>query len=42
MPSTCPCCVAQAAITRSERYGDELQFEKDASPEKKEAIEKFR
>ncbi|PSC72267.1 28S ribosomal [Micractinium conductrix] len=32
----------KAAITRSMRYGDELTFEKDASPEKKEAILRFR
>ena len=32
----------QAAITRSERYGDELHFEKDAPPEKQEAIQQFK
>ena len=33
---------AQAATTRSIRYGDELEFEKNASPEKQEAIQRYR
>ncbi|KAL4450063.1 hypothetical protein ABPG77_010732 [Micractinium sp. CCAP 211/92] len=32
----------KATLTRSERYGDEVHFLKDAPPEKQEAAERFK
>lgn len=37
-----PIALPQATLTRSERYGDEVHFLKDAPPEKQEAAERFK